>query len=281
MKPRHGLHRSKVVLGMMLALSSTIAFAVPAPATIVQPVHIYAGLFGGVAAPENYRVSQYATAFYTEAAGGPLAVNSFGSATASNTGIFGGKLGMQWAPVVMMPNRPEWGLAPAVEIEGAMFSKNTFTSRTSNNTARLEEHTFNLSLPTQTNVFLANVVLNLESARLGRFSPYVGVGVGGAFTQITNADALQLAPPEAGVNHFNSNPDGKVGSVAGQVKVGLDVVICPYITLFAEYRWLYVAGSNYVFGSTVYPAHPATSPWQVSMDAQQYNEGALGLQVNI
>lgn len=281
MKPVKGLNRSKLAFGFMLALSSSVVFAVPAPPMVIVPAKIYVGLFGGYASPDNVSVSQYGTALYTEAAGGPLAVNSFGTTTGNNVGVFGGKVGYQWAPVPFIPHNQEWGIAPAVELEGYTFGNNTFKGTTSNNTARLDEHTFNLSFPTRTNVYLANLVLNLEAARLGRFSPYVGAGVGGAFTRISGADATQLAPPEAGVNHFNSNASDSEGAVAGQVKVGLNVMLNNYFTMFVEYQWLYMASTSYVFGSTVYATHPVTSPWQVSMGAQQYNQGIIGLQLNI
>lgn len=281
MNPCKGLSRSKVAFGLMLALSSSAVFAVPAPAMVVMPAKIYVGLFGGYASPDSVAVSQYGTAFYTEAAGGPLAVNSFGSTSGNGVGLFGGKVGYQWAPIAFMPNHSGCGIAPAVELEGYTLGNNTFKGVTSNNTARLNEHTFNLSFPTRTNVYLANLVLNLESARLGRFSPYVGAGVGGAFTRISGAMALQLAPPEPNLNHFSSNASDSEGSVAGQVKVGVNVMLTTYLSMFVEYQWLYLASTSYIFGSTIAPAHPETSPWQVSMGSQQYNQGVIGLQLDI
>jgi hypothetical protein len=45
--------------------------------------------------------------------------------------------------------------------------------------------------------------------------------------------------------------------------------------------YLYVASTQYLFGSTVYPAHAETSNWQVNFGPQTSNMGSIGIRVNI
>lgn len=63
------------------------------------------------------------------------------------------------------------------------------------------------------------MVLNFNSANYVSWHPYIGAGIGAAILSISNANSLQTSPPEAGVNHYNSNPNDKVGAFAVQAKV--------------------------------------------------------------
>ena len=62
-----------------------------------------------------------------------------------------------------------------------------------------------------------------------------------------------------------------------QGKVGLNFDLCDALSIFAEYRGLYLTNNNYSFGSTVYATHPVTSNWWVNMSSQYYNLGVLGI----
>jgi opacity protein-like surface antigen len=240
---------------------------------------VYLGIFGGGASTESFNVTQFGTAFYTEAAGGPLAVNAFGDTSSRSTGFFGVQLGYQAHEMMLHPRLP-WTLSPAVEMEAYSFSNKTFNADLINNTARLPEHDFVVSYPMSRNVFLANAVLNFNHPCF-LLHPYVGFGIGGAVLRISGADASQIAPPEVGINHYNANDSDTNPTFAGQIKAGLSYDVNKWVSLFLEYRWLYLSSTHYAFGSTVYPTHVVTSNWQVKMDPQRTNMGSIGIRFNV
>lgn len=283
-----GISYSKFPIGILFVLMSSLGYAAPAPVMLNTPLmhntpgSIYVGAFGGGGSTNHFNVNQYGTAFYPDAVGGPVAVNAFGSLEDSSW-LAGGHLGYQWAEVSLRPLNLALGLSPAFELEGYYLGKTSFTAHDVNNdTTRLPEHDFVVTYPIETGVFLTNAVLNFNSCcYLGGIHPYVGVGIGGAVASISHATATQIAPPEPGVNHFNSNASDTASTFAGQVKVGLNFDLGYNLSLFLEYRWLYLSSTSYAFGSTVYPGHFATSNWQVKMDPHDYNIGTLGIQYSI
>lgn len=258
--------------------SSILLFALAPLAFASQPApeKFYLGVFGGGGSSNNFNAKQFGTAFYTELAGGPLAVNAFGQVDNHTVAFFGVQLGHQIQEICLSS---QWMLGLAAELEGYFTNKSSFDGDLSNDTARLPEHDFAVSYPMRRDVFLGNAILNFNNSCL-LVSPYIGFGIGGAIIRISDADATQVRPPEAGVNHYNSNSSDTSPTFAGQLKLGLNYDITNCISLFAEYRWLYLASTSYVFGSTVYPAHVATSPWQVKLDAQRYNLGSVGVKFN-
>ena len=79
---------------------------------------VYAGIFGGWGSSANdIDTKQYGTAFFTEAEGGPLAVNAFGQVESDSTSYLGLQLGYQ-AQNIMLWGGTYWSLAPAIELEG-------------------------------------------------------------------------------------------------------------------------------------------------------------------
>lgn len=267
------------LIGLFALSSGVFASETATTVSTSMPGKIYIGVFGGTGSSNSFNVAQYGTAFYTEAAGGPLAVNAFGSAGSSSTSFFGAQVGYQAPDVQLIPSAT-WALAPAIELEGYSTNQTSFDASLNNNTDRLPEHAFNVSYPMTRNVFLFNTVFTLDQPCL-LLHPYIGLGIGGAIVRISGADATQVSPPEAGVNHYNSNTSDTDTAFAGQIKLGLSYDINSTVSLFAEYRWLYIAATQFTFGSTVYPAHPATSSWQVSLDPQRYNFGSVGVRVNL
>ena len=246
------------------------------------PGKIYAGVFGGAGAATRIDISQFGTAFYTEVRGGPLAVNAFGRAESSTIGLVGGHVGYQWLEKSLNLFNSLSGLTPAVELEGYYVGKNTFTGHDLNNdTVRLPEHDFLVTYPMNAGVFLANAVAKLNLSNLPRLHPYVGAGIGAGILSISDANATQVAPPEVGVNHYSSKPSNTDTTFAAQVKAGLNFALSENISVFGEYRWLYLANSSYTFGSTVYPGHPATSSWSVELGSQNYNLGAVGVRYSV
>ena len=90
-------------------------------------------------------------------------------------------------------------------------------------------------------------------------TPYVGGGVGGARVAVDGANSVQIDPPEAGINHFNSGPDSSAWTFAAQFKAGARVALGSDAYVFGEYRYLFVGSTDQIFGPTVYPTHAPTS----------------------
>lgn len=277
------LNSTHSVVAALLVVSSAKIQATPATEMpeAANP-KVYFSVFGGGGASNNISVSQYGTAYFIEDLGGALAVNSFGNVAGENVGFVGGHIGYQWKNVSLNPITNHVSLAPAVELEGYHIAKRSFSGDEINNdTTRLSEHDFYVTYPISTDVFLANTVLNFNLANFSKWRPYVGVGIGSAVVSISNANSLQTSPLEADVNHYNSNPNDKTSTFATQTKVGLNFEINEHVSLFGEYRWLYIANTDFIFGSTNYTGHSATSSWNVNLGAQSYNLGSGGIRLTI
>jgi len=271
------------VLGVLLILNGTeIQAGTMGPSQITATEKVYFSILGGGGSSNQVNINQYGTAFFTEGSGGPLAVNAFGHTNSRNVGIIGGNMGYQWGNIFLNSLNNQANLSPAIELEGYYIGKSSFTGHDINNdTTRLPEHDFLVTYPMSTGVFLANTVLNFNSANNAKWRPYVGAGIGGAILSISHANSLQTAPLEADVNHYNGNPNDKAAAFTAQTKVGLNFAFSEHISLFAEYRWLYIADTNFTFGSTVYPTHAPTSSWNTNLGAQYYNMGAGGIRFTV
>lgn len=262
----------RIASALVMCALTSIAFANPIPGTL------YAGIFGGGGSSSHVNANQYGTAFFTEAQGGPLSVNAYGQLDHEKTAFYGVQLGYQ-AQEIALDRNSQWSLVPGLELEGFITNKRTFNGDLINNTARLPEHDFAVSYPTRKTVFLANLVLNFDNPCYF-LSPYIGFGIGNAIARISDADATQISPAEWGINHYSANSSDTDSAFAGQIKLGLNYDLSKCVSLFAEYRWLYIANTHYVFGSTVYPTHVETSSWQVNLDAQRYNLGNIGIRMS-
>jgi opacity protein-like surface antigen len=182
---------------------------------------------------------------------------------------------------ILLDPKSQWALVPAAELEGYYLGNTSYTGHLINDEAtRLDEHDFTVTYPIERGVFLTNAVFNLNIPCY-RFHPYVGLGFGAAIVNISGADSLQVSPPEAGVNHYNSSTGDTAPTFAGQVKAGVSYDINDCLSLFAEYRWLYLSTTHFTFGSTVYPGHAVTSSWQVKLDHQNFNMGAVGIRLSL
>lgn len=271
---RKPLNHLVPMLGLLGALSSSQVIAGDmGPVGCTSCGKPYASIFGGWGKSNKIDVSQYGTAFFFEDLGGPLAVNAFGKTNSRSVGFIGGQVGYQWARF--------GSLAPAIELEGFYLGKKNFTGHDiSNDADRLDEHDFLVKLPMSGGVFLVNAIANFDISEGSRFHPYVGAGLGGAALSISGASAEQVAPPEPGVNHFNANTSDKDTTFAAQFKLGLNTDVTDNFSVFIEYRGLYLGSSAYAFGSTVAPGHAVTSNWDVNLDSQWYNMGAIGLRLS-
>lgn len=228
----------------------------------------YVGVFGGWGSGSDTDVNQLGTVFFTEAQGGPLAVNARGQTDSDGGGFIGGQVGHEWSSNSMA--------VPAFEIEGFYLDTGTQHATLENPTDRLPEHTFADTFPTDTSVFLANLVLSFPKAFQG-VTPYVGGGIGGAQVDIDGATSLEVDPAEPGINHFNSGADSSVWTFAAQIKAGARLPISGNAYVFGEYRYLYVGSTDHIFGNTDYDTHAPTAAWTVRFDDTSHHMATAGI----
>ncbi|MDP1835751.1 MAG: hypothetical protein Q8K75_07465 [Chlamydiales bacterium] len=240
----------------------------------------YVGVYGGGIYSNSSKMNQMGTAFFTEAQGGPLAVNARGDTSSTSSGFGGLQMGYEWSQYPMYIGYSDWSIAPSLEVEGYWYSLKK-EGHLFNETDRLEEHDFLDTFHMNAGVYLANAVFSLDNPSFGALSPYVGLGLGATRIYIRNATSTQVEPPEVGVNHFSAKTSDSSWAFAAQVKTGLRFQVCESLHVFGEYRYLFVDSSNYIFGSTVFPGHAATSPWNVKVKSIHYNAFAFGIQYDL
>lgn len=237
----------------------------------------YVGAFGGQLYSDASGMNQYGTAFFTEAQGGPLAVIAEGNLNKTEPGFGGIQVGYEFSK----PGCSSWTLATAGELEVFFFNQDKNGHLINQTVNGLPEHDFANSFKLDSTVILTNAVLSFKSNSLCGLTPYVGGGIGAARLAIHKADSLQVAPLEAGVNHFNSNRSDSSWAFAAQAKAGVRYNIFQSFHLFAEYRYVYIDSANYILGATNYPTHVNTSPWNVKLKNTHYNAFAIGLQFDL
>lgn len=259
----------KALLAFSIALISSNTLACGCDSCGFQlPPGLYAGVFGGGGHSGNNNSSQKGVAFFDLDVGGPLWVSAAGT-MGGNAGIVGAHIGYG-----CLSRFCNFFWTPAVELEG-YYMRNTQKGQFFNPTARLPEHDFVDKYPMDTGVLLANAIWTYNSC--WGVDPYIGLGIGTAIISISGANSTQIRPIEAGVNHFNSGRSDTDWGFAGQVKAGFAINIDKHWRLFAEYRFLYIAATNYSFGATKYPFHAPTTPWTVRLGDLKYNIGAAGI----
>ena len=142
----------------------------------------YVGVFGGGGSRSSSTVSQFGTAFFPEAVGGPLAIDATGRTSSGGVGFVGAHLGYEWSYGAY--------LRPALEIEGLYLAGNQQRATLVNPTARLAEQAFDNTFPSRTTVLLANMVVGFRTPYQS-ITPYIGGGIGAANVSINNATSTQ------------------------------------------------------------------------------------------
>lgn len=243
-----------------------------------SPNRFYVGGFGGGIYSNSSRITQYGTAFFSELRSiGPLSVIGEGHLNKTSTGFGGAQIGYEWSN----PLCSGWSIASATEVEAFFFSDKKRGHLINHTVNGLPEHDFLDTFHMDSSVILANLVVSINNDCLFGFSPYVGGGIGATRISLHNADSFQLEPAEPGINHFNSNRHDSSWAFAAQVKAGLSYKLCKMFHIFAEYRYLYVDASNYIFGATNYTTHAPTSAWNVKVKNINYNAFAIGIQFDL
>ena len=258
---------------VLLALTGSSATA--QEAVVERPAGgAYTQLFGGVGGTGTTRVQQQAVAFLPEAAGGPLSVNAIGTAGSKTLGVAGLNFGYEFSERCAALSRG-WAVRPAAEFEVFYLG----TTRDVNVLApseRIPEHNFDDSFSINSAVFLANAVFTVRTP-WERLTPYVGLGIGTTYQSVSGADSLQLDPPEAGINHFNSRTSATDWGFTTQLKAGARFNLTERLWVFSEYRLLTVDSAQFTFGSTQYATHVPTTPWTVNFGRTNQNLFVAGL----
>ncbi|MBL7481082.1 outer membrane protein [Legionella bononiensis] len=269
-------HWNKSILLGMISLAFYCSNAVGGTmGTIRAENGIYLGLFGGGGYSANEGITQQGVALYPDRIGGPFDVQANG-ADSNPAGIVGGHIGYEWAE----RSFGSGSLIPAAEFEG-LYLRNDQSADLFHPNNRVIGHTFEVTFPMDMGMFLTNAVLSYKSSRLGGFQPYIAGGVGAVRIFISDAVSTQVIPPEPGINHFNSDPNAADWTFAAQAKIGLKYIISEHWRVFGEYRLIHIANSDYLFGSTQYPNHAPTTPWNVHFSNMDYNTGQLGIQYRV
>jgi hypothetical protein len=246
---------------------------------------IYVGAFGGAGTLSGNDMTQSGASFYPEVAGGPLLVNAQGRFGPSSMWLIGGHLGYQWPSKTLRTLNninKKYTFTPAFELEGYYIGGIKITGDDINSeTARLDEHDFLDTYPSNVGVFLVNAILSVNASNFEKIHPYVGVGAGTSVISISDASSIQKSPPEPGVNHYDGKTDDTATSFAAQAKIGINFDLNQSANLFLEYRFLYLAANNYIFGPTIAPGHNVTTPWAVNIASSIYNMGTVGLQYDL
>ncbi|QSR89286.1 hypothetical protein IT6_03105 [Methylacidiphilum caldifontis] len=237
---------------------------------------LYIDLAAGGGVVSNNSIVQSGTAFLPASRGGPLGVLAVGSPNNHTTSLGGLGFGYEWDGWRLGGPESLWAILPAVEFNG--YYLGTFQSGFLRNTIslnRIPEHLFNDRFPTDIGALLVNGVFSLHTPY--HIYPYVGGGVGAAIISVSGADSEQDTPPEPGINHFNSHTSASDWNLAVNAKAGLRFDITKRLWAFLEYRFLFIDSTNYTFGSTVYPTHVPTTPWNVHFGEMFFQLGVAGI----
>lgn len=232
---------------------------------------LYLGLVGGVGSASSASLRQQGGFYLPGPLGLRVAVDADGQADQTRVALGGIHAGYEWGQ--MRIGQTSWSLQPATELEGLWMGKHSRQGGLPIEPRVLG--TQYVDLPMTAGVLLANAVITFETPYSRRILPYLGAGVGLARLSIKGADSAN--PNEPGINHFDSHPQASDTALALQFKVGLKGRLTDHVSVFAEYRYLAINATQYVFGETL-PPHLPTDPWDVSLGRQTYNIVAVGLQ---
>ncbi|MFI5333818.1 MAG: outer membrane protein [Chlamydiales bacterium] len=235
----------------------------------------YVGVFGGGGSTSKADVSQRGFAFNNPDPRLALSVDADGETGNLGAAIGGAHVGYEFPTGTR--------ITPALEFEGFYLQATSGkeTSAITNPTTVIAEHDFINTLPLRAALFYGDLLFAFEMPKkLSWLEPYVAGGIGGGTVWLHKARSEQMNPPEPGLNHFNSRPSASSGAFTAQFKGGLRFNVTDHWRLFGEYRYVYIASTNYTFGFTQYPevGHAPTSNWLFDMNSLNYNLGVAGIE---
>lgn len=232
----------------------------------------YVGIFGGGGDTSKTHVTQRGFAFRYDSALDALSVVARGKSGNFSSGMGGLHVGYEFCASKY--------LRPAIEFETFYLSSCGGETTGILDNPTYFEHSFVDTFPLRMVTFFGHGILAVHIPCVKWLEPYVGGGIGGAAVWIAHARSEQDSPAEPGINHFNSKPSASSGAFAAQFKAGLRFNIHRRWRIFAEYRYLFIASTSYIFGFTQYATaeHAPTSNWIVHFHPLNYNLGVIGLE---
>lgn len=229
----------------------------------------YIGVFGGGGGAVKTHVTQSGFAFNMPDPRDALLVDATGQSGDFGSAMAGGHFGYEF--------KLGKYVRPALEFEGFYLRSCGGEKTSSLFNPTFFEHDFVDKLPLRNVSFFGNFIFAVQLPWKW-LEPYVGGGIGGAIVWIEKAHSQQDSPAEPGINHFNSKPTASDSAFTAQLKTGLRFNIHRHWRIFAEYRYLYLASTTYIFGFTEYSTHAPTSNWILDLGKLDYNLGVLGLE---
>jgi len=244
----------------------------------VKPYPLYVSVFGGGGSLFSRKIEQ--TGLALNQVGNLNVPVDVASSSAKNAVGFGGiHVGYKWIDLLKSNDSSRWSLTPATELEGYYLGG---TQRdTLNSKDNSSDYSYKTTYPLNNGVFLANAVLNINPLDKLKFHPYLGAGVGAAFVATSGAESVQLTPEKSNLNNYASKSSSSDWAFATQAKLGLSLDVSSSSSIFAEYRFLYLAPSQYTLGSTKNQSNVASSSWDIHMGGLYSNMGTLGVRYDL
>ena len=230
----------------------------------------YIGLFGGYGSSSSTSLRQEGGFYFPGPVNHRVAVDANGDTDRTHVALGGVQAGYGFGRLNF--GQSKWGVKPAVELEGIYIGKHSPVGGLPIDPSVLG--TQYVTIPMTASVLLANAVFTFQTPYSNKIFPYFGVGAGAARVSIKGSDSAN--PNEPGINHFDSDPDASDSALALQFKAGLKTEMTKNLSIFAEYRYLSINSTRYIFGETL-PPHFSTDPWDVSLGRQAYNLFVVGL----
>lgn len=263
----------RVILSFVCGLSA--AQGIAGTMGEVAPVaDSYFGAFGGGGKLSSMSVAHLGVDYYPPTAGGIVAANLFGRSKSHSDWLVGGMIGHEFN-ASDLPYFSRWSIRPAAELEGYYIGKKNVTSNTTNIASTSNKQDFTVTYPMSSGVGMINAILNFDSQQALRWHPYVGGGVGMGVVSISSATAIQTNPAGVTANQYGSSSSASDTAFATQAKAGLNFDYNEHFKIFAEYRYLYLASTSFMFGSPLNTA--LASNWSVKLGSQSYNLGVAGI----
>jgi len=214
--------KTSILISTLALLGGAMAFAgpsgkgvvVPPPPAPVYGVGWYFGLQGGANVYQNYEGTEHYNYDGTDIA----------LEMTEEVGYFAGiKFGYGFNGGVVKP---------AIEFDG--FYNNT----DANLEARIDgEKVASTTGTFESGAFLVNGILRFDTGT--RFMPYVGVGAGVWYGQLSDT-SMDIE----GVGSFDLGDSDSVCDFAAQIVAGFDVFVTERVSLFAEYKFLNYFGAD-------------------------------------
>jgi hypothetical protein len=201
----------------------------------------------------------------------------------SSAGIGGVHLGYQW-PGFRVTDMV-WAL-PNIELEGYYLGTtqsgewSTILNWPHRNKHVTIANRVN-SFPMNMGVLFLNGGLEFSDLTFYQFHLYFGGGLGASFVSISRAHFNQINLGERDMSHFDSKGNANEWAFAGQGKGGFSFDMTARLRVFAEYRFLYIAPTDYTFRSKKLPHHSPPIKRNIRFDRLIYNMGAAGFEFNV